>query len=312
MKNLNQIIKSFDYSLQHQTEFIKIMNEELKTLPSVMLKFPKGRAVYRCRKHRSLKDNFFFEKDISYRTDISNITDFGRCNGPGSAKFYGSFDSPDIPQGHVIAVFETSDLLQGDSLGGIERYTIGKWIAKEDIEFMAIKPPNELIKDSASYKELMSIFDENWKNENVSEDHKEFYELIGLEFSKLVKKHENYKYFISAIISDRLLMHEGVKGIVYPSVQSDWKGLNIVMNPTKFDQCFQLEKVLMGDLFVFSKNSFFNNIQLCNDASKYPFEYTDIPDGNFLNTNQILQHFEQRNVNASQIITALIDQLSSL
>ena len=292
MKNLNNIIKSFDYSETHIRDFSKALPNELKKMPVILLNFPKGRAIYRCRRHESMKYSYFFEKDISYRTDIENIKEFGRCNLPHSSKFYGSVDSQDIQQGHVVAVFETSPILRNGLSGGIERYTIGKWIAKKDIEFVAIKPPAGEEKDSDIYRELLRIFSEKWVEKGVSEEQKEFYELLGVEFSKQVTRGESFKYSITAHISEYFLSHHEVKGIIYPSVQANSKGLNVVMNPVIFDQCFEIDKILIGDLFVVGKESFFNNTKICLHPEKYPFMFEDLPAGQMLNAAQIIEFFK--------------------
>ena len=123
-----------------------------------------------------------------------------RCNFYNSSKFYGSIATGEIELGYATSIFETSKLLR-DKEDGYEIYSIGMWLANEDVDLFAIKPPSDEGKDSEIHKELIALFEKNFKI-GATDDHKEFYELIGKEMSKEVNTKESDTYCISALTSD--------------------------------------------------------------------------------------------------------------
>jgi hypothetical protein len=306
MKSINDLIKSFDNSDAHIEKLQDNLIKELNGLPIINMKLSKGRGVFRCRKHKSVNDRFYFESEISYRTDKENIKNLGRCNFFNSSKFYGSISTEDIELGYAISILETSNLLR-DSKDGYEFYSIGWWTAKEDIDLFAIKPLDEDKKDSETYKELQREFETHFKN-NVNDDQREFYKLIGKEMSKVVKSHENDKYCISALVSEILLQTQ--VGIVYPSVQSQSKGLNVVFNPSNFDKYFSLKSVLIGDFFKFKQESIFRNLFICEDASTSPFKYKDIDESSYMSLPQVIEFFTNRGISLDHIKSTLLNQTS--
>jgi hypothetical protein len=124
MKSINDLIKIFDYSNAHGELLRQNLISELNNLPIITMKFHKGRAVYRCRKHDSTneKERFYFESDISYRRDIQNIKSIGRCNYFNSSKFYGSITTEEVKKAGSSALFfetATTDPNTGDILTGM-------------------------------------------------------------------------------------------------------------------------------------------------------------------------------------------------
>lgn len=253
-----------------------------------------------------MNDIFFFESDISYRTDKDNIKSLGRCNFYNSSKFYGSISSKEVELGYATAIFETSKLLR-DDIDGYEIYTVGMWTANEDIELMGVKPPAGQDKESEVYKELREVYEEDFKKNGINDDQKEFYELYGKEMTKNVKTNENDKYCISALITETLLHAQ--TGIVYPSVQAESKGLNVVLNPMNFDNHFTLKRVMVADFFKFKKESIFRNLFICEDASVYPFKYKEVDGKSSINMSQVVDFFNQRGIPSDYIIGRLVAQL---
>ncbi len=302
MKSINDLIKTFDYSNAHGELLQQKLISEANGLPIISMKFLKGRAVYRCRKHdsNSEKKRFYFESDISYRRDIQNIKSIGRCNYFNSSKFYGSITTEELKNvGYTASIFETSKLPR-DNEDGYEIYSIGMWTANEDIDLLEINLLEDEINESEKNRERQTAFEIH--KENLNDDQRAFYELIGKEMSKKVKSNDNDKYLISALTSEILLQTE--IGIVYPSVQTESKGMNVVFNPINFDKYFTLKRVLIGDFFKFKQESLFRNLFICEDASIYPFKYVE--EKSYLTVQQVIEFFADRNISKDYIISKLI------
>jgi hypothetical protein len=307
MKKTNAVIKTFDFNNPNIDLLQESLISELNEIPIIVHKIYKGQSIYRCRKHTRNGSFYYFEKDISYRTDLSNITSIGRCNYIHSSKLYGSvsFATTEIDQPYITSIFETSELLR-DNIDGYERYTIGMWKAKEDLQLLFINPLIE--KTNLLADDQKKVFDNFWQSTN--DDQKEFYRLIEKEFSKKVPSGEDYMYTISSIISEILLQNKSYNGIIYPSVQTDSKGLNVVLNPVTFDQYFNLYRSLVGDLYKFGDISLFNNNYICIDATKYPFSFEKINEPEHVNPSQIIDIYESKGISRQYIITKLIEQIN--
>lgn len=65
------------------------------------------------------------------------------------------------------------------------------------------------------------------------EFHLEFLKFISEQFSKRVINPDDYK--ISAAYTNLVLLHPDVNGVAYPSVQTDYFGVNIVLPPEIVD-----------------------------------------------------------------------------
>ena len=74
------------------------------------------------------KKNEYFKKvsEVSYRTDVENMRNFGRANEPAQSVFYCSNDD-------WISYVETSEITRDNKEKDSEEVTTGLWIATEDI-----------------------------------------------------------------------------------------------------------------------------------------------------------------------------------
>lgn len=305
MKKTNEIISEFNYNEAHVEILQRSLIKELGGLPTRQRRIYKGQAIYRCRKQCSIDRLFRSSSDLSYRKDIEKIHQFGRCNFSYSSKFYGSLASPEVDNGYVTAISETSSLFRDDR-EGCEIYSVGMWIAKENIDLMAVKPPSNRLSESTVQKELRSFFDANLLENGLNVHQKDFYELFRNEMIKKVATKENNQYFISSAISEILLQIE--TGILYPSVQTESKGLNVVFNPFNFDKNFYLHKILVGELFKFKKECLFRNLLICDVAEKDSFEYYYVDKKSYSNKTQVIEFFNKKNITTEHIMKTLNGQ----
>jgi hypothetical protein len=141
---LNKLLKRFNFTRQDLEEFELHIANTLKKLPSSFVEFKKGHPIYRCRKYNlPLESLFYFESDLSFRTDLNDISEFGRCHIPNTSVFYGSTYLPNISgkqkmiePGFETAIRETSKLLNPSKSSevseGLEIFGVGRWEATEN------------------------------------------------------------------------------------------------------------------------------------------------------------------------------------
>ncbi|MGK0448820.1 MAG: hypothetical protein ACJA2M_002621 [Polaribacter sp.] len=261
---LNKLLKRFNFTTQDLTEFEDHIEHTLKNVPASRMKIEKGIAIYRCRKY-SLppKSLFCFESDLSFRTDLNNISEFGRCNKPNTSVFYGStslsniHDKPQmIDPGFSTALLETTKLLDppksSEILEGVEIYGVGMWEATEDFDVF-IMPPNEAWREESKLaKKLLEIHEENMIKTEVSDEIREFYKIMGSEFSKYMHNKPNEEYGISALFSNHTVKSAG--GVAYSSVKAEHNGLNLALTPDNIDRKFNFKRAGIAELWKFGKD----------------------------------------------------------
>ncbi|MEY5040572.1 MAG: hypothetical protein RLZZ414_97 [Bacteroidota bacterium] len=309
MAYINEKLKNFNFKNLDINQLEKDFMSADK-MPVIFLKLNKGRAIYRCRKNSPPSDLYYFEKDISFRTDLKNINSFGRVNFPQSSKFYGSISKPvkdENIDGYLISVAETSKLFRED-LDGFERFTIGMWEFKEDMEAMIIVPDFENQEAIKKNEELIQKFNQFKNSLNLDDEQIEFIRLIGKEFSK--KANINNEYAISALFGEMMLEKKEINAIAYPSVQAGYSGINVVLNPDTANSNLVLKKVLVADLFKFKKEIFFNHVYFSELENGSPFKWEDIKEPTYTNLNTIIDFFEKQGIDKNYIIHKLLDQLN--
>ena len=266
-KELLNLLRSFNCEIKDDKARLNSLIPALSGLKIVQYKIPKGMSIYRARPHKTRNEVFSFEDQISYRRDYFNIDILGRCNIQQSSKFYGAVTSTEIKHGWMPAIVETSKLYR-DGKDGYELYSIGKWKAKEDLYLYAIKPPKHKSNASDLSKELYGLYEDK-KPEPIEN---EIFEQLGKEFSKNVPSDQNEQYYLSACLSEAILNGSQI-GILYPSVQVESKSYNIVMNPDKFDRYFEIDKVMVSELFKVKKEVLVRNSDICLNAKSQPFQF---------------------------------------
>lgn len=305
MEKTNEIIKSFDYSNSQIDLLIAALGKDLDYFRYTAFEIKKGTKIFRARKQDNLSNLFSFESDLSYRLDIKNIENFGRCNLEHSSKFYGSPHAEDF-DGDVTVMAETSALSR-EGIDGCETYSIGMWEARETVSnLFAIKPPFDEKKESVFYKELIREFEVAFPR--LDNSHQEFYELIGKEFAKKVKKNEGREYAISAAVSE--VLTERTNGVVYSSVQTESQGINVVMNPEKFDHFFKFVGLGVGVLFKFKNQIEFCWEYECRNPLIQPFKYLPVAEESRMLLPELIYRFERLGIDKEYIISKLVEQSS--
>lgn len=307
MDNINSKIKNFNFNRFSLKELCDFFN--VKGLPIMGKKVPIGTQIFRCRPHGNNNDFFYFERDISYRTDLQNIKSFGRGNFPNSSKFYCSISTEEVKEGYVTSIYETSLNLRNNH-NGIEFYTVGMWTTQKELEVVAVKPDSLNEHLSKSNEDLVKIFNDYKSKQSFNEYELEFHELIGKEFTKKVKNGNDNLYAISSAFSESILQNTKVDGIIYPAVQTESKGNNIVLNPIKADEFLHLEEVIYGVLYKFGDFSTFNPLKKAELKEGYPFKWKN--DDRTKNNGQVIEFLKKYNITETKIIETLFEQIKRM
>jgi hypothetical protein len=233
LKNLKKISEINLDKVDSYKEINRLL--QMTIIPFNMLTLKKGKYLYRAR--RNNKTESFVKKDqISYITESSKIKSFGRANEPGQSIFYCSHKSE-------TALFETSSLFYGKEIQiDSERITLGKWYVNKNIELLGIISDKKVMAIDPS---LYSLFEKSLKHPLSDQYTQIILEFFSQEFSKNVLGATN-QYKISCAYFNHIIKmfnNERLMGVVYPSVENEYRDLNVALLPKAVDESLILEMV---------------------------------------------------------------------
>lgn len=239
------VLKNLNLSKIPYEGIIKTISTDIRFLPRTISRLKKDDFIERARINEP--DQIFKNKsEISYRNDIENIKTYGRANNLGQSMFYGAISTIEIPDAAITNLFEISELLRNKSVDSSNFImTIGKWRILETFEVADIVFSEKVGKSNASINDSYNFYLQKIRQDNPREYYKIEYllEYFANEFAKEnIKSHHDYK--ISAAFSE-LIISNGLHGIVYPSVRTDFKGSNIALTKFAVDNFLKLESVAM-------------------------------------------------------------------
>lgn len=193
---------------------------------------------YRVRTHGKGTGKYFFTNisELSYRSDLFNITKFGRCNCPYESIFYCS-DSA------LLALIEVTQLYKIETKKDALYHTLSIWKITQPLNITPIFQSEDAQNQN---KRLVSITNEclktidSFNNYNKKEELKEFHNLIGKEFIKPFSDDANIYFFSSAVASyslnEKVKQNERIDGLTYPTCIDSKEiknfGLNYAFDPT--------------------------------------------------------------------------------
>ena len=255
------------------------------TYPAFFFHLEAGKSVFRARPHKE-NEMFHFEKELSYRTDIQNINNHNRANPAYSTMFYGAIATQFVKDGYLISATETSDLCRNNKDGvdaltlRVDTLTISKWILKRSMKVLIIMNPTNYKFHSKDIDDIYRAYLDFINSQEYPEEIKLISSYLANEFSKKVKKGEEYEYMISAAFSELFFDKGfGFNGIVYPSVQTELQGYNIAIMPYVVDDNLILDKVLLAQLHKTGNDIDFPQFKLASLNYPYyqqPFQYNDL------------------------------------
>lgn len=227
------------------------IQKELSSVEGMSLHFcilRKGTHVYRARPNLG-KELFLHKRDISYISEPSKVEEIkiGRANVEKQPIFYGSISSNEVKEGRVPAIFETACLSDIDF--NTDYYmTIGQWELLEDIELFEIIFHDEAIAKNSYVREAFGNQVDNLRG--LDKSRKEYaitlQKFLCSQFGRKTNCKENNsdKYKISASYA-QVVYNLNVNGIVYPSVQTNFEGLNVALLPSVVKTSLKLKRVAL-------------------------------------------------------------------
>jgi len=191
----------------------------------------RGEPVYRVVKHNTPPKHKSF---ISY-PPVKLCKEYGRCNSPYSPKFYGA-----RLMGSAI---KESNLTAGD------KFCVSTWRLKSDLPLFCIGYSDINVKTKNLEAKAPQISREAWH----------YSEFISRQFLKIVESNCEYKYRLSATISEQLLSekfdHTEIQGVIYPSMANELGSDNMVFTPEVVDENFKLECVDFCEFHSMAENN---------------------------------------------------------
>lgn len=238
-------LKAFSKDLSNHSydEVYDLIKNGIKQIPIPLAKIHKEAIIDRVRENKGIK-LFQHIDELGYikNQDVIDkyLTYYGRANCPHQVMFYGALESYLIDKPRFTAIAETSPLFRDPKLNSHsgDIFTLSRWETSD--EFLVVEivfskyalANNEAVQKS--YDRQLEMLEKSGLEQKERDFHIDFLKFISEEFSKKVTDNENYK--ISAAYMNIVMMHPDVRGIVYPSVQTDYFGINIVVPPKTVDE----------------------------------------------------------------------------
>lgn len=223
-------------------EIYDLLKNGIKFIPLPIAKLWKNAYIDRVRPNKGTT-LFKHIDELGYIKDenvINNyLTSFGRANNPHQVMFYGALETTLIDKPRLTAIAETSHIFRipGTDCEDGEHYTVSRWETQKELFIVevvfseyALKNNPDIAKSFQNQRKLLQ--EHNLEPQEIT-FHLDFLKFISEEFSKRVTNPEDYK--ISAAYTNLALLHPDVSGITYPSVQTDYFGVNIVLTPEIID-----------------------------------------------------------------------------
>ncbi len=248
-------LQEFSKSLENieYSDIIEILKESIKYIPIPIAKLKKGTCIKRARHNNG---TFLFSSidDLSYikKTEvIEKLTEFGRANKPHEVLFYSAIQNPTPNEALVTAIAETSRLFSAidskESKG--EVFTVGSWRNRSDLNVAEMVFAESAIENNEGIKRS---FEQQKKNvremENIDTSFfEDFLVFISNEFARVANTNADYK--ISTAYAELVLRNKNIQGIVYPSVQVQYIGTNLLLPPTVVDNFLYIEFLETVKLF---------------------------------------------------------------
>jgi hypothetical protein len=227
-------------------EIYDLFTNGIKFIPLPLAKVRENVIIDRAR--QNIGNNLFKNiNELGYIKDKnviqSSLISYGRANKPHQVMFYGALQTELINRPRLTAIAETSHLFNDskiDCLDG-EYYTISRWETQKEFLVVEVVFSEYAMKNNPDINRSFENQKKLLQSHNLTQEEIEFQleyiKLISEEFSKPVSDPEEYK--ISAAYTNLVLLHSEAKGITYPSVQTDYFGVNIVLTPDAVDNCLK-------------------------------------------------------------------------
>ena len=275
---------------------VDILKNHIKRIPLPLAKLKENTNIDRVRKN--IGDKLFTSVDeLSYIKDQDVIdkylTEFGRVNMPHQPIFYGAIETTNIKHQRSTAIAETSELFQ--NVNGVnfqgELYTISRWTNREELSLVEVVFSSDAIKINPDIRKAFEMQTQFAKQ--AGQDDLQFYTdfliFISDQFARPKVTHNDYK--ISTAYTNLAMTHPLVQGIVFPSVQTKYIGVNVAFEPKIIDNYFDIKVLSTKRLYKNKMKMFIGNHKNCLDpkGTYHNLVWTDL-DPQYLASNEYIQN----------------------
>jgi len=169
--------------------------------------------------------------------------------------FYGALKTSLIKEQRLTAIAETLYNFKDSGTDCIDGkyYTVSRWTTQNKLSVVEVVFSEYALKNNPdiarSYENQKRILQELNLGQDEVNFQLEFLKFISEEFAKQVSNPECYK--ISVAYTNLALLCPDVSGIAYPSVQTEYFGVNIVLSPEIVDK--YLKPTICSTHIVFKK-----------------------------------------------------------
>jgi hypothetical protein len=138
----------------------------------------------------------------------------------------------------------------------------------------------------------------------ASDEIREFYEIMGSEFSKNMDNKPNEEYGISALFSTHNVI--SAKGVLYCSEKNKHNGINLALSPEIIDRKFNFKRAAIAELWKFGE---FPEINFTNTAERdqgIPLVYNKVKNPDF-SVEKMINRYENKGIDPTHIIKVLVE-----
>ncbi|MCR5863506.1 hypothetical protein LRS05_15875 [Flavobacterium sp. J372] len=293
LKEFSQDLSDVSYD-----EIVDLLKNGIKFIPVPLAKVQKNAHIDRVRPNKGSVlyehiDNLGYIKE--QEVIDKHLLSFGRANCPHQVMFYGALESTLIDKQRLTAIAETSDLFREnkDCPDG-KYYTVSRWKTNDEFLVVEVVFSEYALENNpdirASFEKQKRFLLDKGLEEKEIRFHLDFLKFISEEFSKKVTNADDYK--ISAAYTNIILLHPETSGITYPSVQTQYFGVNIVLTPEAVDKylmplvCSTQIVYKNGEKTVIANGGHFcDNIDITNKI-----EWKEQDESLLTNKDEILKH----------------------
>ncbi len=218
-------------------DIVNLMKNGIKQIPIPTAKVKKKAHIDRARPNKG-RDLYEHVDRLGYIKDQETIdnklVEFGRANCPHQVMFYGAVETSVIDKQRLTAIAETSDLFrENKNCPEGKYYTVSRWETLDEFLVVEVVFSEYALKYNPdiqkSYEKQKQFLQSLGLDQKDIDFHLDFLKFISEEFSKKVANPNDYK--ITAAYTNIALQHLDVIGIAYPSVQTEYFGVNVVLTP---------------------------------------------------------------------------------
>ena len=254
-------IASFEYS-----EILSDIHDSVIGTPFPIVSLFEGELIERIRNNYN-GEIFRQQQEVSLRTDLQNITDYGRVNKPHQSNFYGTLMDDNLDLARITPVIETHPTLRIRNTKTTEQqiFTTSQWLAKDNLRLLIVpfytEAKNKRLRAAAEHFTSTISFD----FADLSSKILQFLQFFSDHFGREVSDHLNYK--LTAAFGEVFMQDYNLDGIIYPSIKSEFQTQNIVLKSNSMSK-LELHKVGMFELFIHNDQVFIDPIAYAEDLGQ--------------------------------------------